>query len=101
MERYEAEHGTLTTLAMFMGRVYHQLHQKIATMLTGLALATLPAGLYLLVERVILRGDAAVVGARYAIIVSVLDSTDGCSVWVFLLLAVESIKTYRTNPNFE
>jgi len=69
MERYEAEHGTLMTVAMFMG-----------------PLATLPAALYLLIEHVILRGNAAVMGA---------------SVWVFLLLAVESIKTYKTNPHFE
>ena len=59
--------------------------------LTGLALwlgplATIPAGLYLGIEGWVFRGDAAVVGS---------------SVWVFLLLGAESIKTYRANPYFE
>ncbi|KZF22980.1 hypothetical protein L228DRAFT_247412 [Xylona heveae TC161] len=68
LERFEAEHGTLVTLAMFLG-----------------PLSTFPAGLYLLIERVILRGNNAV---------------EGASVWVFVLLAAEAIKTYKTNPHF-
>lgn len=46
LERFEAEHGTLLTAAMFGG-----------------PLSTLPAAAYLLVERGILRGNTAVQGA--------------------------------------
>jgi hypothetical protein len=48
MERFEREFGTLTTLALFMG-----------------PLAQIPAGIYLVIESQVLRGDTAVVGARY------------------------------------
>jgi glycosylphosphatidylinositol transamidase len=48
LERFERESGTLTSLALFLG-----------------PLATLPAGLYLLFEKVIFRGHTAVMGARY------------------------------------
>lgn len=68
-ERFEKEHGTLTSAALWLG-----------------PLATLPGGLYIGIERGILGGDTEVVGA---------------SVWVFLLLAVEGIRTYRGNPFFE
>ncbi|KAK2739706.1 Glycosyl phosphatidyl inositol protein transamidase complex subunit [Onygenales sp. PD_40] len=68
LERFEAEHGTLTSVALFIG-----------------PLSTLPAGLYLLIEKVILRGNTAVLGA---------------SVWVFLLLGIEAIKTFQANPHF-
>ncbi|THC98831.1 hypothetical protein EYZ11_001678 [Aspergillus tanneri] len=47
LERFEAEHGTLTSVALFIG-----------------PLSTFPAGLYLLVEKVILHRNTAVVGAR-------------------------------------
>ncbi|KAK5113542.1 hypothetical protein LTR62_003411 [Meristemomyces frigidus] len=46
----------------------------------------LPGGIYTLLERYIFHLNGAAIGA---------------SVWVFLLLASESIKTYRTNPYFE
>ncbi|KAA8649768.1 rhomboid protease family protein RBD2 [Aspergillus tanneri] len=68
LERFEAEHGTLTSVALFIG-----------------PLSTFPAGLYLLVEKVILHRNTAVVGA---------------SVWVFLLLGSEAIRTFRSNPYF-
>ncbi|MCJ1477044.1 hypothetical protein MMC13_005715 [Lambiella insularis] len=68
MERFEADNGTLLTAAMFVG-----------------PLSTLPAGLYLLVERGVLRGNTAVQGA---------------SVWVFVLLGIEAMKAYRSNPYF-
>ncbi|GAB7356336.1 hypothetical protein MBLNU459_g7128t1 [Dothideomycetes sp. NU459] len=45
----------------------------------------LPGALYTLLERFLLRGNTTVQGA---------------SIWVFLLLASESIKTWRANPNF-
>jgi len=68
LERFEAEHGTLTAIALFVG-----------------PLSTLPAAIYLLIEQGILRGNVSVVGA---------------SVWVFLLLGSESIKTFKSNPYF-
>lgn len=49
-------------------------------------LATLPGGMYIGIERGIFGGDAQVVGA---------------SVWVFLLLAVEAVRSSRGNPFFE
>ncbi|KAJ5621700.1 hypothetical protein N7528_006483 [Penicillium herquei] len=68
LERFEAEHGTLTSIALFIG-----------------PLSTLPAGLYLLIEKMILHSNTPVVGA---------------SVWVFLLLGSEAIRTFKTNPYF-
>ncbi|KAK9794287.1 putative Rhomboid family protein [Seiridium cardinale] len=66
LERFESEYGTLTSLAMFFG-----------------PLTTIPAVLYVLIERAVLRSNTTVMGA---------------SLWVFLLLAVEAIRTYRANP---
>ncbi|KAL8953004.1 MAG: hypothetical protein Q9222_001119 [Ikaeria aurantiellina] len=66
LERFEAEHGTLLTGAMFGG-----------------PLSTLPAAGYLLVERGVLRKNTAILGA---------------SIWVFVLLGVEGIKTFKANP---
>ncbi|KKK20052.1 hypothetical protein ARAM_006405 [Aspergillus rambellii] len=68
LERFEAEHGTLTAVALFIG-----------------PLSTFPAGIYLLIEKFILHRNTAVVGA---------------SVWVFLLLGSESIRTFKSNPYF-
>ncbi|KAL1964016.1 hypothetical protein VTN77DRAFT_7562 [Rasamsonia byssochlamydoides] len=68
LERFEAEHGTLTALLLFLG-----------------PLSTFPGGLYVFIEKFILRSNTAVVGA---------------SVWVFLLLGMEAIKTFRANPYF-
>lgn len=69
LERFEAEWGTLTTLALFLG-----------------PLGQIPAVLYLVFDGLILRDNTPVLGS---------------SVWVFLLLASESIKTYRANPHIE
>ncbi|RYP80229.1 hypothetical protein DL769_002587 [Monosporascus sp. CRB-8-3] len=46
-------------------------------------LTMIPAFMYIFVERIILRGNTWVVGA---------------SIWVFLLLGIEAIRTYKTNP---
>lgn len=67
LERFEAEHGTLLSGAMFAGRSY-RLFLAIEC-LTSLirrmaALSTLPAAVYLLVERGILRQNTAILGAR-------------------------------------
>ncbi|KFZ22657.1 hypothetical protein V502_02859 [Pseudogymnoascus sp. VKM F-4520 (FW-2644)] len=69
LERFETEHGTLTSLLLFFG-----------------PLSTIPAIIYVVLERGVLRGNTAVLGA---------------SLWVFLLLGMEAIKTYRTNPHFK
>ncbi|KAF6812535.1 rhomboid protein 2 [Colletotrichum sojae] len=66
LERFEAEFGTLTSIALFIG-----------------PLSTLPAILYVLFEQFVFKGNAAVMGS---------------SIWVFLLLANEAIRTYKTNP---
>lgn len=68
LERFEAEHGTLLTGAMLFG-----------------PLSSIPAGAYLFIERVILRGNSAVMGA---------------SIWVFVLIGAEGIKTFKANPYF-
>ncbi|KND90777.1 Rhomboid protein 2 [Tolypocladium ophioglossoides CBS 100239] len=47
-------------------------------------LTTIPAILYLVIESGVLRGNNAVMGA---------------SMWVFLLLGMEAIRTYRSNPH--
>ncbi|SMQ55296.1 unnamed protein product [Zymoseptoria tritici ST99CH_3D7] len=69
VERFESEHGTIVTFALFTG-----------------PFGLLPGLLYTVLERYVLRMNTTVVGA---------------SVWVFLLLSNEAIKTYRQNPHFE
>ncbi|KAK5129766.1 hypothetical protein LTR08_002832 [Meristemomyces frigidus] len=68
LERFESEHGTIVTIALFTG-----------------PFGLLPGGLYTLLERYIFHLNGAAVGA---------------SVWVFLLLCNEAMKTYRVNPYF-
>jgi len=68
LERFEAEYGTLTTLALFLG-----------------PLSTIPALLYTFIERGLLGMNTAVLGA---------------SIWVFTLIAMEAVKTYKSNPYF-
>ncbi|KAF2224438.1 putative rhomboid family protein [Elsinoe ampelina] len=69
LERFEAEFGTLITLALFTG-----------------PFSTLPGGLYVLIEKFIFHSNIGVQGA---------------SIWIFLLMASEAIKTWKANPNFE
>ncbi|KAI1758807.1 Gaa1-like protein [Hypoxylon sp. FL1150] len=66
LDRFETEFGTLTSLALFFG-----------------PLTTIPALVYIFLEKLILRGNTAVMGA---------------SIWVFLLLGAEAIRTFKTNP---
>lgn len=49
------------------------------------AFSTLPAFLYILIEKAILHSNNGVMGA---------------SVWFFLLLGAEAMRTYRSNPHF-
>jgi hypothetical protein len=65
VERFELEYGTLTTLTLFFGREYilcapYQEHEA----LIHPALTSVPAVLYLIVERLILRRDNGIMGAR-------------------------------------
>ncbi|PWY88446.1 Gaa1-domain-containing protein [Aspergillus heteromorphus CBS 117.55] len=62
LERFEAEHGTLTAVALFIG-----------------------PGAYILIEKFVLHRNTAVTGA---------------SIWVFLLLGSEAIRTFKSNPYF-
>lgn len=86
MERFENEYGTLTSLALFFGRKtvtpapFDRIHDKLTT----IALTTVPAVLYLIIELAILRMNTAIMGA---------------SIWVFLLLGMEAIRTFRSNPH--
>ena len=66
LERFEADHGTLLTAAMFVGRMHRpELPDELSSInQLSLALSTLPAAAYLLVERGLLRGNTAVMGAR-------------------------------------
>ncbi|PBP19212.1 Rhomboid-like protein [Diplocarpon rosae] len=68
LERFEAEYGTLTTLALFMG-----------------PLSTIPALLYTFIERGIFHMNTMILGS---------------SIWVFTLIAMEAVKTYKSNPYF-
>ncbi|GAB7356335.1 hypothetical protein MBLNU459_g7128t2 [Dothideomycetes sp. NU459] len=88
LERFEAENGSLPVLLLFTG-----------------PFGLLPGALYTLLERFLLRGNTTVQGARYgsrrqSTSFYTSDSTIARSIWVFLLLASESIKTWRANPNF-
>ena len=77
-----------------------------------IALTTIPAFLYIFLEKFIFRGNVAVMGARYvfrqplyALLRLVLgwQCTDNWmwgSIWVFLLLSAEAMKTHKANPNF-
>ena len=49
-------------------------------------LSTIPGGIYVLVEKFLLGRDTSIVGS---------------SAWVFVLLGMEAIKTYRANPYLE
>lgn len=65
MERFESEYGTLTALALFFGRtdvLQMPGFRNAADRL--LAFTTVPAIIYLIIERVILRANNSVMGAR-------------------------------------
>ncbi|KAK8222070.1 putative rhomboid protease [Zalaria obscura] len=61
-------------------------HGSLVTLIlfTG-PFGTLPGGIYIFIERILFRGNTSISGA---------------SIWVFLLLSIEAIKTYRANPHF-
>lgn len=59
--------------------------------------------MYLIIESAILRANNGVMGARFAIhSLSMWDPFANLnlgSIWVFLLLGMEAIRTYRSNPH--
>ena len=67
MERFEAEHGTLTSIALFGGRTCYKkvtvcARRKCSRM--TIAFSTFPGFLYILVEHVLFRANYAIAGAR-------------------------------------
>ncbi|KAF2211922.1 hypothetical protein CERZMDRAFT_68174 [Cercospora zeae-maydis SCOH1-5] len=68
LERFESEHGTITTFILFTG-----------------PFGLIPGLMYTFLERFIFRLNTGIVGS---------------SIWVFLLLAYESMKIYKSNPEF-
>ncbi|KAL2163713.1 hypothetical protein VTH06DRAFT_5771 [Thermothelomyces fergusii] len=66
LERFEVEHGTLTSLALFFG-----------------PLSTIPALIYVGIERFVLQKNTPIIGA---------------SIWGFLLLGAEAIRQSRKSP---
>ena len=66
LERFETEHGTLTSLLLFFGRELPEIRPERPQLTTIIALSTIPAIIYVVLERGVLRGNTAVLGARYA-----------------------------------
>lgn len=67
------------------------------------ALSTIPALLYTFIETIVLHMNTAVLGARYAISAlygATYHNPNLVSIWVFTLLAMEAMKTHKTNPHF-
>lgn len=66
------------------------------------AFGTIPGGVYTLLEKFVLRSNTAVMGARYVdqFIPGYIVVLTQYSVWVFLLLSAEVMKTQKTNPYF-
>ena len=64
LERFEAEHGTLNTTAMFLGREWDGITLRKRRADGGIAFGSLPAALYILVDMVIFRDNTPVLGSR-------------------------------------
>lgn len=68
LERFESEYGTLTSLALFFGREWSSCapegEEKLELTLGCPALTTVPALIYVAVEKWLLRSNMAVMGAR-------------------------------------
>lgn len=66
LERFESEHGTLTSLALFFGREFSRSPwlAEWRKLTFDTAFVTIPSFMYLFVEKVILRANTAVMGAR-------------------------------------
>lgn len=71
LERFEAEYGTLTTLALFLGRESWYAAGRLVYFMADcwwfVALSTIPALLYTFIERGLLGMNTAVLGARYGL----------------------------------
>ncbi len=104
LERFEAEHGTLLSAAMFAGRIRPSIFWKM-TMADLVVVQLFPH--FLLPHTSWLSGDcyAAILllqglGGNKDLIFSLNSYSKFRSVWVFVLLGIESIKAFRTNPYF-
>lgn len=98
LERFESEYGTLTSLALFFGREssaflasrLFTIHlavcaPRLTPMFPPVAFSTFPAALYVLSSKYIFHTN---------------DWVMGSSVWFFLLIGMEAVRTYKTNPYF-
>jgi len=65
LERFEAEHGTLVSAALFFGREIVPLDTEVSNAKGSLAFSTLPGFLYILFDHMIWRANHVIQGARY------------------------------------
>ncbi|KAF2660691.1 hypothetical protein K491DRAFT_688132 [Lophiostoma macrostomum CBS 122681] len=72
-------------LTPLLERFEHEFGTLVTLALFTGPFGTLPGGIYTLLEKFVLRSNTVVMGA---------------SIWVFLLLSAEAMKTHKTNPNF-
>lgn len=107
LERFEAEYGTLTTLALFLGRTYLgrelYLQARVAEFWHKFQLFPQFRHCYTLLSK-----EAFCVWIQRFLGLGMLFNTRKGntwtnrrkSIWVFTLIAMEAVKTYRTNPHF-
>jgi hypothetical protein len=65
LERFEAEFGTIVTLSLFTGRKKPLNVAPENWFDRNAAFGLLPGGLYLILEKFVLRGNTTVMGARH------------------------------------
>ncbi|KAF2278264.1 uncharacterized protein EI97DRAFT_394488 [Westerdykella ornata] len=75
----------IIALAPLLERFESEFGTLVTLLLFTGPFGTLPGGIYTLLEKFILRSNTTVMGA---------------SIWVFLLLASEAMKTHKANPHF-
>lgn len=115
LERFEAEHGTLTSIALFVGRECHRRILRIRDqgyvqeyemwlLIVAFNSAVDFPSRALPLDR---EGYSAqkYCGSRCKVSADhrrdICGGSNGtCSVWVFLLLGSEAIRTFKTNPHF-
>lgn len=106
MERFEAEHGTLTSLLLFFGRTWNcdcsmTIESTADTSLSPVHNSCtdvyVPGKGHSSDEHYSSWGQVRVMPGHWTLehYLLILDS-----VWVFMLLANEGVKTYRSNPTF-
>lgn len=104
MERFEAEYGTLNTTALFLGREYCDLGERGAIRLSGsqhwrhCRRHFIYSWTWSFWDTTLLFSGR---GEQWRKSHSDERANDKYSVWIFLLLGAEAIKTYRSNPYLE